>query len=121
VQKYADTFWVRTADPLPSDRLTQACALTFVSDLGTGFGQIQDDEIGYGGPSIDHAIWFHEPIAADDWVLVRLWPGKAIASRGVYHGALRDRDGRLGASLVQEHLFVPTPAIDTRRINPREP
>jgi len=113
-QKYSDTFWVRTSDPLPADPLTHACALAFVSDLGTGFGQIQDDVIGYGGPSIDHALWFHEPVVADDWLLVRLWPGKAIARRAVYHGALRDRTGRLGGTLTQEHLLLATPPVDVQ-------
>jgi acyl-CoA thioesterase-2 len=110
-QKYSDTFWVRAAHPLPPDPLTHACGLAFVSDLGTGFGRIQGDDLGYGGPSIDHALWFHEPIPADDWVLVHLWPGKAIARRGVYHGSLRDRSGRLGATLAQEHLFLSNPTI----------
>jgi acyl-CoA thioesterase-2 len=113
-QKYSDTFWARADAPLPADPLTHACAIAFVSDLGTGFGQIQDDVIGYGGPSIDHALWFHEPLVADDWMLVRLWPGKAIARRAVYHGAVRDRRGRLGATLTQEHLLLATPPVDVR-------
>lgn len=107
--RYSDCFWVRSSGPLPPDPLTHACALTFMSDLGTGFGQVQGDVLGYGGPSIDHALWFHEGVAADDWVLVRLWPGKAIAGRGVYHGSLRERSGRLGATVAQEHLLKAAP------------
>ena len=44
---------------------TQSCSkrdLTYLSDLGTGFGQQAKEIIGKGGPSIDHSMWFQEPI-----------------------------------------------------------
>lgn len=113
-QKYSDTFWVKATHALPHDPLVHACGLTFMSDIGTGFGQVQNDEIGYGGPSIDHAMWFQHPVPADEWVLVHLWPAKAFSRRATYHGAMRDRSGRLGAMLVQEHLLMPQPAMDMR-------
>jgi acyl-CoA thioesterase II len=104
-QLYSDSLWIRAAHPLPDDRLVQACALAYTSDLGTGFGRVQLPGVGRGGPSIDHALWFHEPIRADDWVLLQLWPWKATPGRGLYRGALRDRDHRLGATVAQEHLL----------------
>jgi acyl-CoA thioesterase-2 len=104
-QLYSDSLWIRTAHPLPDDRLVQACALAYISDLGTGFGRVQLPGVGRGGPSIDHALWFHEPIRADDWVLLQLWPWKATPGRGLYRGALRDRNHRLGATVAQEHLL----------------
>ncbi|MFM8304727.1 MAG: acyl-CoA thioesterase [Actinomycetota bacterium] len=113
-QKYSDTFWVRAAHPLPDDPLVHACGITFMSDIGTGFGQIQNDEVGYGGPSIDHAMWFQAAIPADEWVLVHLWAAKAFSRRATYHGAMRDRSGRLGAMITQEHLLVAKPAMDMR-------
>jgi acyl-CoA thioesterase-2 len=58
-----------------------------------------------GGPSIDHAMWFHDSIAVDDWVLLEMWPLKAGGSRGLYTGEIRDEVGRLGAVLNQEILF----------------
>ena len=58
-----------------------------------------------GGPSIDHSLWFHEPIRADEWMLLELWPLKASGSRGVYSGSLRSEDGRLGVLLTQEMLL----------------
>jgi acyl-CoA thioesterase-2 len=115
-QRYSDCMWIRAAHLLPDDRLTQACALTYLSDLGTGFGQVLSEVMGTGGPSLDHALWFHEPIRADEWVLLRLWPAKAIAARGVYHGALRDQSGRLGGMLAQEHLLRGGGALDTSSI-----
>jgi acyl-CoA thioesterase II len=105
VQLYSDSLWIRAAHPLSDDRLVHACALAYVSDLGTGFGRVQLPGVGRGGPSIDHALWFHEPIRADEWVLLQLWPWKATPGRGLYRGALRNRDHRLGATVAQEHLL----------------
>ena len=76
-------YWVRTAGPVPDDALSQAGALTYLSDMGTGFGSAQGDR-GRAGPSLDHAVWFHEPVRADDWVLIQLWPRKAMGIRGLY-------------------------------------
>ena len=75
--EFSDCMWVRVTCPLPDDRLTQACALTFVSDLGSGFGQLKRPGLARGGPSVDHALWLHKPIRADDWVLIDLSPTKA--------------------------------------------
>jgi acyl-CoA thioesterase-2 len=97
--------WVRAASALPDDPLVHACALTYVSDLGSGFGQVDVDGLPAGGPSIDHSLWFHEPIRADEWMLLELWPIKAASSRGVYSGSLRGTDGQLGAVLTQEMLL----------------
>jgi len=85
--------------------LTHACAVAYVSDLGSGFGQVDVPDLPAGGPSIDHSLWFHDPIRADAWMLLELWPLKASSSRGVYSGSLRSEDGRLGVLLTQEMLL----------------
>ncbi len=102
---YTDCLWIRCAHPLPADRLVQAAALTYISDLGTGFGQVRVPGLAAGGPSIDHAVWFHQPVRADQWLQLRMWPMKARGGRGVYMGAIRDRDGELAATLAQEMLL----------------
>jgi acyl-CoA thioesterase-2 len=104
---FSDCLWVRSALSLGESTLTHRAALTYLSDLGTGFGQQDRDLLGRGGPSIDHAMWFQEPIRADEWVLVDLKPVKARAGRGTYHGSLRDEAGCLGATLYQEQLLTP--------------
>ena len=97
--------WIRSRVAVPADPLTQACALTYVSDLGSGFGQLDVPGLAKGGPSIDHALWFHEPVDVNQWLLLELWPSKAGGARGVYAGSLRDQRGVLGATLVQEMLL----------------
>jgi acyl-CoA thioesterase-2 len=106
-RRVSDTIWVRSRVPLGDDPLVQACALTYISDLGSGFGQRRPPELPPGGPSIDHAIWFQAPIRADEWVLLSLAPAKAGGSRGVYVGSMRDESGALGAFLTQEMLLRP--------------
>jgi len=103
--RHSDRLWVRAATPLPDDPMVHACALAYVSDLGSGFGQVDVPGLSAGGPSIDHALWFHEPLRADDWMLLELWPVKAGGARGVYGGSLRGADGRLGAVVMQEMLL----------------
>ena len=103
--RHSDALWVRSSGTLPDDPLIHACAVTYVSDLGSGFGQVEVAGLPAGGPSIDHSLWFHEPIRADEWMLLELWPLKAIGSRGVYGGSLRSETGRLGVLLTQEMLL----------------
>jgi len=103
--RHSDSLWVRASSPLPDDALVHACAVAYVSDLGSGFGQVEVPGLPAGGPSIDHSLWFHDPIRADEWMLLELWPLKAMDALGVYSGSLRSEDGRLGALLTQEMLL----------------
>jgi len=104
---FSDCVWVRSAHSLGDEPLLQRAGLTYLSDLGSGFGQQDRRVVGRGGPSIDHSLWFQEPIRADQWVLVDLRPIKAQAARGTYYGSLRDEAGRLGAIICQEQLLLP--------------
>ncbi len=96
--------WLRTTHPLPDDPLDQACGLTYLSDFGSGFERMRGGA-GTGGPSLDHAVWFHLPVRADDWLLLHMRPRKATRIRGLYDGTVRDPSGRLGAIVEQECLF----------------
>jgi acyl-CoA thioesterase-2 len=72
--------------------------------MGTGFVKVPSDEP-MGGPSIDHAVWFHRPARMDEWVLVDLEPVSASGARAFYRGTVHSRDGKLVGSLTQEHLL----------------
>ena len=57
------------------------------------------------GASLDHAMWFHAPFRADDWLLYVTdspWSGRA---RGFGRGQIFSRDGRLVASVAQEGML----------------
>jgi acyl-CoA thioesterase-2 len=104
---FPDTMWVRLKHPIADDRRLRACALTYLSDLGSGFGQLNVDDLPSGGASIDHAVWFHHDIDVNGWMLLELHPSKASGSRGVYTGGLRDGQGTLGLMCAQELLLRP--------------
>jgi acyl-CoA thioesterase-2 len=97
-------FWARARGPLPDDQLLHACVLTYLSDVGTGLEKLQFEEP-WWGPSLDHSVWFHHPARLDDWVLVDLIPGAAAGARGFYTGMVYDREGRLLATIAQEHVM----------------
>jgi acyl-CoA thioesterase-2 len=99
------TMWVRIRETLSDDPLIRCCALAYLSDIGTGFSTVEVLGLARTGPSLDHAIWFREPIRVDEWVLLHMWPLMAGGARGLYLGSMHGRDGRLGAMLTQEGLL----------------
>lgn len=97
--------WTRSAIALGDHPVVHACALAYMSDIGVGFGDVDLPGLARGGPTIDHALWFENPIRIDDWVLLDLEPWKAGGARGLYTGTIHDRSGVLGATLAQEVLL----------------
>ncbi len=55
--------------------------------------------------SLDHALWFHRPFRADDWLLYSIDSPSAQDARGLARGQIYDRDGHLVASTSQEGLI----------------
>jgi acyl-CoA thioesterase-2 len=54
--------------------------------------------------SLDHAMWFHEDVSLDDWILYAVESPYAGAARGFCTGKMYTRAGRLIASVTQEGL-----------------
>ncbi|HUZ10853.1 MAG TPA: acyl-CoA thioesterase domain-containing protein [Acidimicrobiales bacterium] len=97
--------WVRSRGSLPDDPVVHLCALVYVTDFGSGFAEANIPGVPPGGPSLDHSIWFHDPIRLDEWALIDLWPLRASGARGTYLGTVHDRQGSLGCVLAQEALL----------------
>jgi acyl-CoA thioesterase-2 len=55
--------------------------------------------------SLDHALWFHRPFRADEWLLYSIDSPSAQGARGLARGLVFDRNGRLVASTAQEGLI----------------
>jgi len=104
-QNVSPTVWVRTKEPL-TDRLAHACALVYMSDISSGFAGPDTDHIPIRAASLDHSMWFQNPIRADQWVLLDMSPMMAGGARGLYSGAMHAIDGTLGSMLTQQMLFV---------------
>lgn len=102
--------WVRARYPLPDDQRIQACALTCFSDLslvGTALeahgGREENSDLMLA--SIDHAMWFHAPFRADEWLLFVQNSPVAGNGHGLTSGIFYNQEGRLVATAAQEVLM----------------
>ena len=60
--------------------------------------------------SLDHAMWFHRPFQADEWLLYHQRSQSASHARGIAEGWIFTRDGRLVVTVMQEGLMRPNVA-----------
>lgn len=102
-------FWVRVRDELPDDPAVHACCLAFMSDMGVVGSARSPNSTAqpFSGASLDHAVWFHRPARADDWILFDVEPVSNFGARGLARGTMHTRDGVLLASITQEALLRP--------------
>ncbi len=105
-------YWIKSASPLPDDPLTQMAALAYLSDYHlVSTATLQHVTSMASGEvmlaSLDHAMWFHRPCRADEWMLVDAVSPFAGGARGFSRGQIFSRDRRLVASVAQEGLMRP--------------
>ena len=100
---------MRIKSGVPGDPAIHQCLLTFLSDMGAvymAWAPLPEQPIErLMGASLDHAVWFHRPIRADEWVL---YDGHAVSnagSRGLMRGTMHSERGVLGVSVAQEALL----------------
>jgi len=114
--------WLRAAGKLPDDPLLHTCVLAYATD----FNLLSTALLPHGKSwfangmivaSIDHALWFHRDVRADDWLLYSMDSPTAQGARGYSRGLIFDRAGRLVCSVTQENLMrdVATGNARTRR------
>lgn len=101
--------WFRTLHPMPDDPLLQVCALTYFSDVtlpGTTVVPLSAGEReNLRLASIDHAMWFHLPFRADEWLLFVQDSHVATGGHALARGEFFRHDGALVATAVQEVLM----------------
>jgi acyl-CoA thioesterase-2 len=54
--------------------------------------------------SLDHAMWFHRPFRADEWMLYDQYSISTSNARGLAGGSIYTKDGQLAITVVQEGL-----------------
>jgi acyl-CoA thioesterase II len=102
--------WFKIPEPLGDDPLVHACALAYLSDENLlGVALIPHPLAGqWDGPlmaaSLDHALWFHRPLRADEWLLFDLRGHGVANGRGMGNGRIFDARGVHVASVAQEGL-----------------
>lgn len=103
--------WMKATGTLPDDPVLHACALTYASDmtlldtalLPHGVRKIDDVFMA----SLDHAMWFHRPFRADEWLLYAQHTPSAASGRGFTTGSVFTADGKLAVTVAQEGLIRP--------------
>jgi acyl-CoA thioesterase-2 len=107
--------WARFPWPLGDAPALHACALTYLSDMNAmdaivasrASGPKPGEPFGsdWMGVSLDHAVWFHRPVSADDWLLIDFTGHGLIRTRGLATGLVFDRRGTHVATIAQEGLL----------------
>ena len=100
--------WLRVTERLPDDPLLHVCLMTYASDLTlleTVLLEHGVSWIDWSGASLDHAMWFHRPFRADQWLLYAQESPVAAGGRGLARGEVFTADGQLVVSVVQEGLI----------------
>jgi acyl-CoA thioesterase-2 len=102
--------WIRATAPLPDDPAIHQCVLAYASDMTL----LDSTLVPHGrtvfektiqAASLDHALWFHEPFRADEWLLYSQDSPFTGGHRGFARGSIFTQDGRLVASVAQEGLI----------------
>ena len=102
--------WFRAVGQMPEDTLRHQAVLAYASDYGLLGTALLPHGLTFQRPelqaaTLDHAVWFHRPFRADDWLLYSTDSPIATGARGFTRGSLYDRQGRLVASVAQEGLL----------------
>lgn len=104
--------WFKADGELPASRRIHNAAFTYISDLSLlGASLVPHGEV-IGSPrvqpaSLDHTIWFHRPVAADQWLLYDQTSPSASGARGLSTARVFSEDGTLVATVAQEGLIRP--------------
>jgi acyl-CoA thioesterase-2 len=102
--------WIRATGRLPDDPAIHRCVLAYASDMTL----LDTALIPHGrsvfdrsimGASLDHALWFHRPFRADEWLLYSQDSPNMHGARGFARGLIFTVDGTLVASVAQEGLL----------------
>ena len=102
--------WMRTTSTLPATPAIHRCVLAYASDLSlldcalVPHGRTVFEK-SIMAASLDHALWFHRPFKADEWLLYSQDTPSAGEARGFARGLIFTRDGTLVASVAQEGLL----------------
>jgi acyl-CoA thioesterase-2 len=100
--------WFRIPAELPDDPHLHAALIGFATDwTGTGGRPLQLEGDTQGMVSLDHAVWFHRPVRADEWLLYDVHSLVNAGGRGLLRGAMHRPDRRLAVSVAQEMLLRP--------------
>jgi len=102
--------WLRADGTLPDDPVLHTCVLTYASDMTLLDTTLLPHGLSWHDnlvqmASLDHAMWFHRPFRADQWLLYDQSTPSTSNARGLAEGRIYTAEGRLAVSVVQEGLI----------------
>jgi len=102
--------WFRAVGKMPDDQSVHQYMLAYASDFGLVATSLYPHghtfwERSMHVASLDHAMWFHHEFRMDEWLLHAMESPGASKARGLSHGHIFTRDGKLVASTTQEGLI----------------
>ncbi|XP_018837315.2 acyl-CoA thioesterase 2-like [Juglans regia] len=114
-------FWFRAKGKLSDDQALHRCVAAYTSDLiflSVSLNPHRMKGLKTSSVSLDHSMWFHRPLRADDWILFEIHSPTAYNARGFVSGRMFNRKGELVVSLVQEGLIrkarSPNPPVKSK-------
>ena len=102
--------WMKAVGKIPDDVVQHQAILAYASDMGLLSTSMNPHRLSFAkgnvmSASLDHAMWFHRPFRADEWMLYSTDSPSASNARGFNRGRGYTEDGVLVASAVQEGLM----------------
>ncbi|HEY3437216.1 MAG TPA: acyl-CoA thioesterase II [Actinotalea sp.] len=102
--------WMRAHGTVPDDQVLHRALLAYACD------QVMLEPVlrrhgrswathGLSIASLDHAMWWHRPVRADEWLLYVQSSPSAQGGRGLTSARVYTREGTLVASIAQEGMF----------------
>jgi acyl-CoA thioesterase II len=104
--------WMKPVGTLPDDPLVHACVVAYASDMSLLDSILLAHNLSWEdgsmmAVSLDHAMWFHRPFRADQWLLYDQESTASFGARGIARGEIYTSTGDLVVSVVQEGLVRP--------------
>jgi acyl-CoA thioesterase-2 len=111
--RFGRYMWMRANGTLGDDVTLHRCIAAYASDLSLlptamlphGWPDIEPGMLA----SLDHAMWFHRPFRADEWLLYEQESASATGGRAMCRGRIWTREGALAVSVAQEGVLRPGP------------
>ena len=102
--------WLRCPERLGDDPNLHRCVLAYGSDFALLDTAALPHKSGQPGggltmASLDHSMWFHRPMRADEWLLYDMNSPTAQGGRALAFGQLFNERGELVATVAQEGVL----------------
>ncbi|GMH17256.1 hypothetical protein Nepgr_019097 [Nepenthes gracilis] len=116
-------YWFRAKGKLSDDPALHRCVVAYASDLillQVGSNPFRRKDTTIHLLSLNHSMWFHRPLKADDWLLCVIESPSSYNGRIMCTGRMFNRKGELVVSLAQEGLIrmgrTPNPTVRAKGV-----